>query len=48
MRYGRLAKVGYNGWMALAAPAGYQVTLPLQDTHIAWAMTLTSKHWLLN
>ena len=33
MRYGHLAKVGYAGWTAVVAPAGYQVTLPLKDTH---------------
>ena len=35
MRYGRLAKVVYTGWMVVAAPTGYQVTLPLRDTLIS-------------
>ena len=35
MRYGRLAKVGYAGCTAAAAPARYQVTLPLQGALIS-------------
>ena len=39
MRYGRLANVGYAGWTAAAALAGYQVTLPLQDALISMLRT---------
>ena len=35
LRYGCFAKVGYIGWTAVAAPARYQVTLPLQGTLIS-------------
>ena len=28
-------KVGYAGWTAGVAPAGYQVTLPSQDAHLS-------------
>ena len=35
MRYGRLAKGGYAGWMAATDMAGYQDTLPIQETLIS-------------
>ena len=35
MRYGRHAKVRCPEWTAAAAPAGYQVSLPLQDVSSA-------------
>ena len=40
MRYWHLAKKGYAGWMAPAAPAGYQVTLPLRNVLISMLRTL--------
>ena len=40
MRYWHLAKKGYAGLMAPAAPEGYQVTLPLRNVLISMLHTL--------